>query len=175
MPARWCRTSGPPESGPRTSRSESVQDALDRLVSDWAGHSHVHEVVLCIDFDGQRWSACAGHWQGGPVTPRTPHFIASTSKLFATAMLLSLQEDRRLSLDDPVAGFFGQGELAGLHRWRGQDLTGQITLRHLLAHRSGLPDYFEGKRLDGSRFAERLLAGHDLSYGWPQVLHWTRE
>lgn len=153
----------------------AVQVALDRLVSGWAGRGHVHEVVLCIDLDGERWSACAGQWQGQPVTPRTPHFLASTSKLFATAMLLSLQDEGRLSLDDPVVGFFDQGELDGLHRWRGQDLTGHITLRHLLAHRSGLPDYFEGKRRDGSRFAERLLAGCDLSYGWPQVLQWTRE
>lgn len=153
----------------------ALQDALDHLVTGWVGRGHVHEVVLCIDLGGERWSACGGYWQGRKVTSQTPHFIASTSKLFATAMLLRLQSEGRISLDDPVKRFFPDRELAGLHWWRGQDLTGQITLRHLLSHRSGLPDYFEGKRRDGSRFADHLFAGHDHAYGWTEVLRWTRE
>nr|MCU0958080.1 beta-lactamase family protein [Hydrogenophaga sp.] len=134
-----------------------MQDALDRLVADCAGQGHVREVVLCIDRSGDRWSACQGQWQGRPVTGQTPFFVASTSKLLATAMLLRLQREGQLRLDDPVLRFFPEGELDGLHRWKGQDLTGKITLRHLMAHRSGLPDYFEGRRRDGSRYARQLL------------------
>jgi D-alanyl-D-alanine carboxypeptidase len=152
-----------------------MQDALDRLVADWAGQGHVREVVLCVDRNGDRWSACQGQWQGRPVTGQTPFFVASTSKLLATAMLLRLQREGRLRLDDPVLRFFPDGELDGLHRWKGQDLTGKITLRHLMAHRSGLPDYFEGRRRDGSRYARQLLSGQDGAYGWPEVLRWTRD
>lgn len=57
---------------------------------------------------------------------------------------------------------------------RGQDLSSRITLRHLLSHRSGLPDYFQGKRRDGSRFAGSLLAGRDVSYGLPELLSGAR-
>jgi len=152
-----------------------MQAALDRLVDGWAGSRHVQEVVLCVDRAGERWSACRGQWQGQPVHVRTPFFVASTSKLLATAMLLRLQSEGRLQLDDPVVQFFAEGELDGLHCWKGRDLTGHITLRHLMAHRSGLPDYFEGRRRDGSRFASRLLAGQDGGYGWPDVLRWTRD
>ena len=156
-----------------------MQAELDRLLKSftdgWGSRGRVREVALCIDRDGERWSACRGEWQGQPVTSQTPFFVASTSKLLATAMLLRLQSEGQLRLDDPVLRFFADGELDGLHRWKGQDLTGQICVRHLMAHCSGLPDYFEGRRRDGSRFANRLLSGQDQAYGWPDVLRWTRD
>jgi len=152
-----------------------LSDRLQRLVVAQLGRGHVQESVLCVARDDELLCAAAGFWAGVPVTVDTPCFVASTSKLLATAMILRLRAEGRLSLDDPVVGFFPEGLLTGLHRWRGQDLTGRITLRHLLSHRSGLPDYFEGKRLDGSRFADGLLAGCDVSYGLPEVLGWTRD
>lgn len=152
-----------------------LSDHLQRLVVAQLGRGQVQETVLCVARDNELWCAAAGFWAGVPVTVDTPYFVASTSKLLATAMILRLRAEGRLSLDDPVVAFFPEGLLAGLHRWRGQDLTGQITLRHLLSHRSGLPDYFEGRRRDGSRFVDGLLAGRDVSYGMPEVLGWTRD
>lgn len=152
-----------------------LSDRLQRLVVAQLGRGQVQETVLCLARDGELLCASAGFWAGVPVTVDTPYFVASTSKLLATAMILRLRAEGQLSLDDPVVGFFPEGFLAGLHRWRGQDLTSRITLRHLLSHRSGLPDYFEGRRRDGSRFADGLLAGRDVSYGLLDVLSWARD
>ncbi|GII58326.1 hypothetical protein Pth03_67150 [Planotetraspora thailandica] len=62
--------------------------------------------------------------------------LASITKLFTTAVLLSLADDGRLSLDAPVAawlpGHYGDRPL--------------ITLRHLLTHTAGLPP---GNRVEG--------------------------
>lgn len=66
------------------------------------------------------------------------------------------------------------GELEALHLWKGEDLTGRITLREVLCHTSGLPDYFEGKRRDGTSLAQDLFAGRDRAYGLPEVLAWVR-
>ena len=62
--------------------------------------------------------------------------LASTSKAFSGAVALSLVSEGRLSLDDKVGEF-----LPGLQRkdWRA------VTLRQLLDHTSGLPDFTDSQ------------------------------
>jgi CubicO group peptidase (beta-lactamase class C family) len=52
--------------------------------------------------DGETFThACHGDWQGNPVGPETPFLIASTSKLFITAIIFQLAAEGRLTLDEP--------------------------------------------------------------------------
>lgn len=148
--------------------------ALARLVQAEHGRGHCHEIGLGVLKDGDFTTAFAGQHKGAAFDAGTPFLIASTSKLLITAMIFQLVGEGRLRLDDPVAPVF-HGVIDGLHRWQGQELTGQITFRHLLTHASGLPDYFEGKRRDGSRFTDDLFADRDRAYGLAEVLHWVRD
>ena len=65
-----------------------------------------------------------------PLTARSSFSLASVSKQFTGMAMMLLAHRQRLSLDDALARYVP--ELAG---YRG------ITLRHLLHHTSGLPDY----------------------------------
>jgi CubicO group peptidase (beta-lactamase class C family) len=66
-----------------------------------------------------------------PVTPDTIFQSGSLGKMFtATAVMLQV-EDGKLSLSDPIVKFFPGAPRA----WR------PITVRHLLTHTSGIPDY----------------------------------
>lgn len=70
-----------------------------------------------------------------PVTDRTIFQSGSLGKQFtATAVMLQV-EDGRLSLTDPIAKFFDNAPAS----WR------DITVRHLLTHTSGIPDYNDGQ------------------------------
>lgn len=72
--------------------------------------------------------------QAGPGTPLTPDMrlgIASNSKAFVAALLLKLQEEGLLDLDDPVSQYLSPHP----------HVNGDITLRQLLTHTSGLFDY----------------------------------
>ncbi|WP_446215102.1 serine hydrolase domain-containing protein [Micromonospora sp. IBHARD004] len=65
-----------------------------------------------------------------PASESTIFDLASLTKLFTTTVLLTLVEEGRLGLDEPIARWlpaFGDGERR------------RITLRHLLTHTSGLP------------------------------------
>ena len=68
-----------------------------------------------------------------PVTESTVFQIASTTKIFTAIALGKLEEENRLSLDDPV-GLYLPELPAG---WKG------ITLGQMGAHVSGLPDIIE--------------------------------
>ncbi len=63
--------------------------------------------------------------------PDRPYQIASNSKQFVAALLLMLENDGKLSLDDTVSRWLP--EVSGADR---------ITVRQLLAHTSGLQDYW---------------------------------
>ncbi len=69
---------------------------------------------------------------GVPITPRTVFDIGSTSKQFTALALLWLVHDGKLGLDDTV-----QQHLPDL----AAALPQPITLRHMLQHTAGLPDY----------------------------------
>lgn len=62
-------------------------------------------------------------------TPRTKFQIASISKSFTAAAVLLLEERGRLALNDPLTNYVPDF-VAG----------GRITIHHLLAHTSGIPD-----------------------------------
>jgi CubicO group peptidase (beta-lactamase class C family) len=69
-----------------------------------------------------------------PVTPDTIFQSGSVGKQFTAAAVMTLVEDGRLALDDRLSKFFPD---APPHFQR-------ITIRHLLTHTSGLPDYTAG-------------------------------
>jgi CubicO group peptidase (beta-lactamase class C family) len=63
------------------------------------------------------------------ITAETPFQIASTGKTMTAAAILKLWEEGKLSLDDEVTKFFPGFPYAG------------VTVKTLLNHRSGLPNY----------------------------------
>lgn len=66
-----------------------------------------------------------------PVTPATIFQSGSVGKQFTAAAAMLLVEDGRLALSDPMTKFFADAP----EHWK------RITVRHLLTHTSGLPDY----------------------------------
>lgn len=79
-----------------------------------------------------------GHRDGtGSVRSDTRFRVGSVTKTFVAALVLELAQDGRLGLDDSVERW-----LPGLVP-RGRE----VTVRHLLAHRSGLFDYVEDPRV----------------------------
>jgi CubicO group peptidase (beta-lactamase class C family) len=66
-----------------------------------------------------------------PATPEMRYSIGSISKQFTAAAMLLLQEEGKLSLDDPVGKY-----LPGLTR------GDEVTIRQILSHTSGYQDYW---------------------------------
>jgi N-acyl-D-amino-acid deacylase len=68
--------------------------------------------------------------QGNPLTTASSFNLASVSKQFYAMMIMMLKEENKLSYDDPVKKFLPEFPYPG------------VTLRNLMNHTSGLPEYF---------------------------------
>ncbi|QFY08565.1 serine hydrolase [Nonomuraea phyllanthi] len=81
-----------------------------------------------------------------PVRPDSIFDLASISKLFTTAVLLSLAEEGRIGLDEPVTSWLPGGDA-------------RITPRRLLTHTAGLPPTRRiDRELPGADASERMEA-----------------
>jgi CubicO group peptidase (beta-lactamase class C family) len=75
------------------------------------------------------------------VAATTRFRIASLSKQFTATLVLRLHEQGRLNIDDGICNYIEACPPA----W------GQVTIRHLLAHSSGIPDYTEFRSFDATQ------------------------
>ena len=90
--------------------------------------------------DGRQWVGASGlsNVAGNvPMTTDTAVALASVSKTFTAAVVLQLVDEGKLALDQSVAPLLPE-----------YALDKRITLRMLLDHTSGLPDYFLNVRID---------------------------
>jgi len=108
---------------------------LDSVVSAAIGAGEFSGVVLVADHGRVVYERAAGEanreWHV-PNTIDTRFRIASTTKQFTAALVLRLVEDGLLRLDARVADY-----LPDYPRPQGE----RVTLRQLLTHTAGLPDY----------------------------------
>jgi CubicO group peptidase (beta-lactamase class C family) len=83
-----------------------------------------------------------------PNTPQTIFESGSVAKQFTAASLVLLQQDGKLSLDDPVRKYIP--ELP--------DYGAPLTIRHLLNHTSGLRDWGAVMSLTGAGRGDRVIS-----------------
>jgi CubicO group peptidase (beta-lactamase class C family) len=88
-----------------------------------------------------------------PNTPQTIFESGSVAKQFTAAALVLLQQDGKLSIDDPVRKYIP--ELP--------DYGAPLTIRHLLNHTSGLRDWGSVMGLTGAGRGDRVIT-QDLAF-----------
>lgn len=147
----------------------TLESKLSRIVGAYAARPDTSAVQFVLASPSRAW-----RWEwGSPDAPRH-YFIASTTKLYVTALIMQLRAEGLVHLDDPAATYVGAPVMAGIHVLKGIDYSGQITVRELLAHTSGIGDYFEQRRRDGSTTIGRALQ-QDFGWTFSEVLRITKE
>ena len=76
------------------------------------------------------------------VTPRCSLALGGLTRLFTLAMVLRDIDRGALSLDTAIVDMLPDGAVSGLRMTHENDHSNTITIAHLLAHRSGITDYF---------------------------------
>ena len=129
-------TDGPVTIGDTGRVTPELAAKLQSIIDQWRKDAKVPGVVAAIRMpDGTIWTGATGRaivGTGGEMaTVNTPWVIGSITKTFVAALAFKLQEDGKLSLDDPIS------------TWLPDYPNGSaITLRMLMNHTSGIADYF---------------------------------
>jgi CubicO group peptidase (beta-lactamase class C family) len=131
--------------------------------------SDTNEVRFALASPRRNWS-----WEWASPGSREQYFIASATKLYVSALVMQLRSEGRVNLDAPAATYLDPSVMAGIHVLDGVDSSERITVRELLAHTSGIADYFEQRRSDGSSQIKEMLA-HDVGWTFEDVLRITKE
>ncbi len=116
--------------------ASNAPERIDALLAP-LGSDHGPGVAAMVIRDGEvDYSSAVGLAdveRGIPIGPRTVFDIASVSKQFTGMLGILLHEDGRLDYDAPVVRFLPELARFG----------DRMTVRHLLTHTSGLPDYYD--------------------------------
>src|SRR5882724_6150166 len=113
-------------------------DAIDDYIRSEMERRHIPGLALAVARQGKivkvRGYGVANLEHDVPVTPETVFELASVTKQFTAAAIMTLVEEGKVQLDDPVAW----------HLPRAPETWNAITVRHLLTHTSGLPGLGSG-------------------------------
>jgi len=110
-------------------------DSIDRFVNAEMERQHIPGMSVAVLIGDSVMMARGYGWANlelrVPASDSTIYQSGSIGKQFTSALVLMLVEQGRLRLDDPIVRYLPEGR----QRWKG------ITLRHLLTHTSGIPEY----------------------------------
>lgn len=111
-------------------------ELIDALVTAYHDNGFFSGAVLVADSGEviyKKGIGIADRVWGVPNSPSTRFLIGSATKQFTAILVLQLAEENKLSLDDPITDH--------LPDYR-QETGSNISIRQLLTHTSGIPDYF---------------------------------
>jgi len=155
-----------------TEVKSKIQTILDKSVSRGI---NVQMGLLLVHSDKHNL-----HWslETGEKRSESEQFhTASIGKTFTSVVISQLVEEGRLSFEDKISTYLQDDLLANLFVYKGVDYQGQIEVRHLLSHSSGLGDWFEDKPVEGDALLttglnnpEKIFRPNDaLAYSQNQI------
>jgi len=144
---------------------KALQAILDKTVDE----KKVFGANFAIKKDSFTW-----HGASGNITLNQAFFIASTTKLFTTAIILNLRSQGKINLEEKVSKYLDSSILKGLHVYKTHEYSFDLTINHLLSHTSGLPDYFQNKGTNGKSLEHELITGNDQYWTFEQSIARTK-
>ncbi|MEU0545985.1 serine hydrolase domain-containing protein [Nocardia sp. NPDC005978] len=133
LAAAACATADPGAASTGRDRDDALGAAMSAVVD--AGFPGVQVVITDAGGQRVRTAGRADTVTGAEFTADARVRIGSNTKTYVAVVIMQLVAEGRVALDDPVEKY-----LPGVVRGNGND-GNRITVRQLLQHTTGLPDY----------------------------------
>lgn len=104
-----------------------------------------------------------------------PFHVASVGKLFTATLVAMLVDEGRLRFEDRIAQYLPASETEGLFVVDGADHAGEVTVEQLLAHTSGVADYFGDAVTSGKTFSDLIVEERDTQWTPAALLEFSRK
>jgi D-alanyl-D-alanine carboxypeptidase len=136
----------------------SADRRLQAILDHWRGRAGIPAVTVAVHGPHGSDAGASGTTEKGGTTPvavEAQFRVASITKMFVATVVLQLVQEGRIRLDDPLTDYlpeFRQGNGA--------------SIRQLLNHTSGIPDYERVEDLN-----ENVVAHRDRRWSTQELLH----
>ena len=149
-----------------TMKNMSIEERLQYTLNQVTDEKSIYGTTVSIYSadNGFAWNGSSGNMKND-----TSYSIASITKMYTTTLVLQLSDKGELNLGDPIANYLSADVMNGLHVFEGNDYSNTITIRQLLSHTSGLPDYFT-EPTEFHQSIEEIRKTQDISYGLDEIL-----
>ncbi len=104
-----------------------------------------------------------------------PYHLASIGKVFTATLAFMLIERGQLALEDNISKHLSPEQLDNLFLFEGIDYQGQVTVRDLIGHTSGVADYFDDPVSEGLHFPEEVVSNPDTKWTPAMLLNFSRQ
>lgn len=104
-----------------------------------------------------------------------PYYIASIGKVFTSVLIGQMVEKSLIGYDEPVMEILGKDLVDGLHTYKGVNYAGQITVRQLLNHTSGIGDYFSDKPKSGKPMLDIIQENPYQTHSPLEIIAWSKQ
>lgn len=152
-----------------TTSANKNKNTLQNILNKSIDNNKVFGTSFCVKYRGETWCGTSGNFKQDD-----QYFIASTTKLFVTAIILNFKSKGILDLDDKISKYLDKEILNGLHTLDGKDYSSEITIKNLLAHTSGIPDYFQQKDNEGKSIESELMKGNDQFRTFEKAIEYSK-
>ncbi|MGI8951072.1 MAG: serine hydrolase [Chitinophagaceae bacterium] len=112
---------------------ENLDTAFARVLKDWRAAGFAVAVVEKNKVVYAKGFGYRDYEKKLPVTPNTLFAIGSCTKAFTSSLIGMLQKDGKLDIDKPVRNYLPE------LKFYNNEMNGEITLRDMMCHRTGLP------------------------------------
>jgi CubicO group peptidase (beta-lactamase class C family) len=99
-----------------------------------------------------------------------PYFITELGNIHLLAIIIKLKIRGLLTFDQSITDILPDKDCTRLINFRGKDYTHEVTISHLLSHRSGVPDFMNLSLKDEQSIKSRIYSGDDLSWKKKDIL-----
>ena len=146
----------------------NLERRLAGLLERYDGRTDTNGVRFALAAPTRGW-----RWEWSSTGSAQQYFIASTTKLYVSALVMQLRAEGLVDLDAPATRYLDPSVIAGIHVLRSVNSSNLVTIRELLSHTSGIADYFEQQQRDGSTQIGKALRS-DFAWSFDDVLGITR-
>ncbi|MFN3530690.1 MAG: serine hydrolase domain-containing protein [Bacteroidia bacterium] len=142
---------------------------LQQIVAKWTNNTDLNGISLHLhDLNsGTNWQAAAGN-----LADEKPFYLASINKMLLATISMQWVDAGKLQLEASIFDYLDPAFFGGIHRIQGVDHTAEITVAHLLSHRSGLTCYLLDKGADQQQHMQKQLAGANEAWPISRVVDW---
>lgn len=143
---------------------------LQKIINSAIDNKKVYGTVVTISKDREQWTGSAGNFINNQL-----YFIASTTKIYVSALIFNLEIQGKLNIHDTISNYLSVETMKDLHVYKGIDYSSKISIKHLLSQTSGLPNYFEDKNEQGQILLKELTLGNDLAWTPEEAINLSKK